>query len=572
MRKKSFKVLHFAGILLLISCGSSENQTRSGISGALQEIMADKLLDDVKILSADDMEGRGAGTAGEEKAATYLVERYRRIGLQPVNGSYFQALKMVGMRRIEGTSNLSIHGGTHKLSFVPEKSLTYWSTAQKEEVDTDKAPLLFVGYGVQAPEYQWDDFKGEDVSGKVLLFLNDDPPVTEEGRELFGGEARTYYGRWTYKFEQAMRLGAAGALMIHTTPSASYPFSVVQHSGQEESFALDLPESGYQVDLVGWMDESVSEQVAAAMGTDLKSLFRMAADRNFRPVDTGFKVTAHIETAIRKVESKNVLGLLKGADPEVGHQVVVFSAHYDHLGRNDSVEGEDKIFNGAWDNAAGTASILGLAEAFAALQEPPRRSILFLACAAEESGSLGSNWFVSDPPFERRRLVANFNIDMPQIFGITSDLAAIGVNTNSLGDDLRQVAAGYSVVNREGQELPVKVTGDPNPRAGSFYRSDQVNFAKAGIPALFINPGKRFVETLSVDPQEYEDAHYHQVTDEVNEHWNLKGLARDLQIVFETALKVANAEEIPRWKPGNEFEEEWKSLHAREGEGETGRD
>ncbi|MEE8584689.1 MAG: M20/M25/M40 family metallo-hydrolase, partial [Acidobacteriota bacterium] len=451
-------------------------------------------------------------------------------------------------------SRLTITGSDGKeFEYVPDGTLTYWSTSQKEVVDIQDAPLVFVGYGVEAPEHDWDDFKGQDVTGKVLLFLNDDPQV--EG--LFEGERRTYYGRWTYKFEQAMKRGAAGAIMIHTTPSASYGWSVIGHNGAEEGFALDISGSGYQVDLLGWIDEESSNRIAQSMGTDLEGLFEQGLSKDFQPVDTGYKVSAHIETAIRRIETKNVLGMLEGSDAELKEQVIVFSAHYDHLGVNLDLEGEDKIFNGAWDNAAGTAGILSLAEAFKALPESPRRSILFLACAAEESGSLGSRWFVANPPFERSRLVANFNIDMPQIFGITADLSAIGVETSSLGDTLREAAAQFSV---EGN--PVAVKGDPNPRAGSFYRSDQVNFAKAGIPALFINPGTEFVPPLDFDPDEYEDGHYHQVADEVDERWDLVGLERDLRIVFQAALSVANHDEMPRWKPGNEFEEEWEKLHG----------
>ncbi len=435
-----------------------------------------------------------------------------------MNGSYFQTVRLVGQKKVAGGSSLSITGKNRKkLDFASDETLTYWSTAQKERVQISDAPLLFVGYGVEAPEENWDDFKGVEVDGKVLLFLNNDPPVTEAGRELFGGEARTYYGRWTYKFEQAMRKGAAGAFMIHTTPSASYGFNVVQHNGSEEHFALDLPGSGYQVDLLGWIDEATSNRIAQAMGSSLEDLFDMARSREFKPVDTGFRVSATIQNEIRRLETRNVLGMLEGSDPELKNQVIVFSAHYDHLGTNPQVEGEDKIFNGAWDNASGTASILSLARAFSALQPRPKRSLLFLACAAEESGSLGSRWFVAQPPFDRSRLVGNVNIDMAQIFGVTSDISAIGLGTNSLGEALQSVAS------RQG----VAVVGDTDPNAGSFYRSDQVNFAKAGIPALFINPGEDYREPLGFDPEVYHDgararalvADYERLRAEIDSLW-----------------------------------------------------
>jgi Zn-dependent M28 family amino/carboxypeptidase len=543
--------------LALLSCSSGISE-----SDALQLITQEKILRDVKIISADEMEGRAPGTPGEDKAAGFIAERFKANGLAPVNGSYFQAAKLIGSKKAADKSSLTIRKGGEELKYFSDSTLTYWSSSQKEVADIDNAPLVFVGYGVEAPEHDWDDFKGADLKGKVLLFLNNDPPVTENGVELFKGKARTYYGRWTYKFEQAMKHGAAGAFMIHTTPSASYPFSVVGHNGAEESFALDLPGSGYQVDVLGWIDEATSERIAASMGTNLAGLFARATSREFKPMETGYHVTAHIETAIRRIETKNVIGMLEGGDPALKQQVVVFSAHYDHLGKNDDLPGPDKIYNGAWDNGLGVSCLINLSEAFAKLGDRPKRSLLFLACAAEESGLLGSKWFVDNPPFSRNHMVANINLDMPQIFGVTADIAAIGLETNTLGAVLKEVAQQSHVTLADGETKPVEVVDDPNPNAGSFYRSDQVNFAKAGIPALYIDPGTKYLKPPKVDPGKYHEEHYHQLLDEVNEAWDLSGCERDLRIVFQTALKVANAPEMPRWTPGNEFEEKWKALHA----------
>ncbi len=544
-------------LYVFIACG----ETGVSESDALLKITKEEIRHDVQVLSADDMEGRAPGTPGEEKAANYIAKRFKDSGLAPVSGSYFQPVKLVGSKKIADRSVLKLQSQSGELPYLSDSTLTFWSTSQKEIVEVAEAPLLFVGYGVEAPEHDWDDFKGAEVSGKVLLFLNNDPPVTENGAALFKGDTRTYYGRWTYKFEQAMKHGAAGAFMIHTTPSASYPFSVIGHEGAEEQFELDLPGSGYQVDLLGWMDEATASHIAQAMGTNLDGLFAMALSRDFKPVDTGYKVTAHIETAMRRIETRNVIGMLEGSDPALQQQVLVFSAHYDHLGKNEDLPGPDKTYNGAWDNALGTSCIINMAEAFVDLKARPQRSILFLACAAEESGSLGSKWFADHPPFERARLVANFNIDMPQIFGVTSDLAAIGVDMSTLGDALKSVAQQYTVM-MDGKTVPVEVTGDPNPNAGSFYRSDQVNFAKAGIPALYLNPGKKFVNPPKVDTKAYHETHYHQVIDVVDEAWELSGCERDVRILFQTALKVANDTEMPRWTRGNEFEEEWMKLHG----------
>jgi Zn-dependent M28 family amino/carboxypeptidase len=562
-RVGSFLSLVLAGGVWLACAGGDDgtpDSTGSGTAGdaasladgAAGEIQVAGILADVEVLAADDMGGRGTGTEGEEKAAAYLVRRFEEIGLAPIGDSYLQPFELVGTKSRPGAS-MGLVGPQGALALTDGDNASFWSSAQKEVVHLEEVPLLFVGYGVEAPEYGWNDFKGQDVTGKVLLFLNDDPPVSENGQELFGGPARTYYGRWTYKYEQAMRHGAAGALMIHTTPSASYGWSVVQYSGAEESFALDLPGTGYKVDLLGWLREDVAGQIAAALGTDVDGLFEMGRSRDFEPVDTGFKVSAHIETDVRRTATANVAGMLEGSDPALADQVLVFSAHYDHLGTNPDLEG-DTIFNGAWDNASGTAAIVALAEAFSATEPRPRRSVLFLACAAEEKGSLGSQWFVAQPPIERRRLVGNFNVDMTQIFGVTSDIAAIGHETNALGAALREVAG----------ELGITVTGDPNPNAGSFYRSDQVNFAKAGIPALFVLPGTSYVEPLSFSVDDYENEHYHQARDEVNDKWNLAGAERDMRVLYRTALRVANGDDMPRWVAGNEFEETWKALQGIE--------
>lgn len=558
MKSGLLSVLAIIAVLFAFGCRREPGQDGSTL------ISGDAMLVDTRVLAADEMEGRRAGTPGAEKAAAYIAGRFREIGLQPVAGSYFQSVEMVGMRKAIDRSSLAIRNRQGPLDYALDRTLTYWSSAQREVVDIEDAPLLFVGYGVEAPEHDWDDFKGADVRGKVLLFLNDDPPVTEDGVELFGGVARTYYGRWTYKFEQAMRHGAAGAIVIHTTETASYPFSVPRNNGSREQWATQIPGSGYQVDLLGWVDSTTAETIASAMGTSLTELFDVAATREFKPLDTGYRVTAHIETDMRRVSSDNVIGLLEGSDPRLRDQVIVFSAHYDHLGRDESIEGPDKIYNGAWDNAAGTAAIINLAQAFDAQRPRPRRSILFLACTAEEGGIKGSEWFVQKPPFERSRMVANFNIDMPQIFGVTADLATIGAETNTLGEALQAVAADHAVIFPDGAERPIELTGDPNPRAGSFYRSDQVSFAKAGIPALSLRVGTDYVTPLPFDPQEYRSAVYHQVTDEIGEEWDLSGLVRDVSVFFDAALRVANAEEMPHWTPGNEFEEEWKALHGVE--------
>ncbi|RMH63589.1 MAG: M20/M25/M40 family metallo-hydrolase, partial [Calditrichaeota bacterium] len=317
--------------------------------------------------------------------------------------------------------------------------------------------------------------------------------------------------------------------------------------------------SGYQLDLLAWMDKATSEEIARSMGTTLDKWFEMAARRDFKPVDTGYRINAHIETDKRRIQTRNVYGLLEGSDPELKKQIIVFSAHYDHLGTRSTNAGEDGIYNGAWDNALGTASLMSMARAFNQLKKKPKRSVLFLACAAEESGSLGSRWFVARPPVPRNHIVADFNIDMPQIFGLTRDMAAVGLDMNSLGKALKAEAAQTPIPG--GGTLIIK--GDLNPNAGRFYRSDQINFAKAGIPALYINPGKGYLTTPGVDPVTYRKEHYHQPSDSVNAAWDLSGCERDMRVLFKTAIRVANDSEQPRWTPGNEFETKWRRLYGK---------
>ncbi len=510
-------------------------------------ITADGILADVAVLSADSMEGRSAGALGEARATAFIAQRFEQIGLEPAGDSFLLPVELVGMKKDAERSSLTIRGPSGQLPLENDRNVTYWSTAEEEVIDLRNVPIVFVGYGVEAPEYDWDDYKGEDMSGKVLLFLNNDPPVEEAGAELFGGSARTYYGRWTYKFEQAQKHRAAGAVVIHTTESASYQFSVIGNTGSRQIW-----QRTYQLDFLSWIDSTLSETIAASMGTNLNGLFAMAAKRDFRPTDTGYRLTTHIETTVERVQAHNVAGVLRGSDPVLANEYIVFTAHHDHLGMNPDLPGDDKVYNGALDNALGVAAITAAAEAF--VEARPPRSVMFVTVTAEEGGILGSSAFVANPPIPLPQVVANFNVDSPQVFGLTRDVAAIGIEMNTLGETFRTVA----------EEHGLEAKGDPNPNAGSFYRSDQVSFAKVGIPALYLQRGTDYVETLAFDPVAHQQANYHQVTDEINPEWDLAGCERDMRILFETALRVATADEQPRWVPGHEFEEEWRELYGKE--------
>jgi Zn-dependent M28 family amino/carboxypeptidase len=534
--------------LMLVMIAAATFAAACAAPAPTNQITAAGILHDVEVLSADSMEGRAPGTPGEARAIAYIQQRYREIGLEPVGDDYLLPVELLGMTKAAERSSITITGPGGALSLAQDENFTFWSTAEEPVVELRDVPIVFVGYGVQAPEHQWDDFKGEDLRGKVLLFLNNDPPVEEDGVALFGGDVRTYYGRWTYKFEQAQRQGAAGAIVIHTDESAAYGFSVIGNTGSRKIWQRD-----YQLPMLAWMDSTRSEQVATGLGTDLAGLFEMAAHRDFRPRDTGFRVTARIETEFERVLAHNVAGVIRGSDPELADEYIVFTAHHDHLGMNPDLPGDDKIYNGALDNALGVAAMIAAAEAFALTQPAPRRSVMFVSVTAEEGGLLGSGAFVQNPPVERSRIVANFNVDSPQSFGLTHDVAAIGIDLSTLGDIFADVI----------REHGLRPEGDPNPAAGSFYRSDQLSFAKAGIPALYLQAGRDYVNDLGFDPAAFRLQHYHQVSDRVHPEWDLAGVERDMRLLYEAALRVANADAQPRWVPGHEFEAAWRELYGR---------
>ncbi len=513
-------------------------------------ITREGLWEDTRILSADSMLGRAPATLGEERAVRHIERRMADAGLEPLGPEgYRLPIEVLGMTKDLETQQVRVEGPEGALPIETERNFTFWSTNEAPRVELEALPIVFVGHGVEAPEYGWDDFKGEDVAGKVLLFLNDDPRVTENGEELFGGAIRTYYGRWTYKFEQAERHGAAGAIVIHTDESAAYGFSVIGNMGERQVWQRD-----YRLDFLAWMDSTLTAEVARAMGTDVPGLFEMGAQRDFRPVDTGFTVSAAFDTSFERIRAPNVAGVVRGNDPELRDEYLVFTAHHDHLGVDPSLPG-DSIFNGALDNALGVAGILALAEAFVEQAEAGelRRSVIFLSVTAEEGGLLGSGAFVSDPPVPLSSIVANFNVDSPQSWGPTRDVAAIGLDMNDMGPVFEAVVRGHGL----------EPAGDPNPMAGSFYRSDQLSFAKAGIPALYLQAGRDYARDLGFDAAAVQLERYHQVSDEMTEEWDLTGLERDLRVFFEVALRVANADAQPRWFPGNEFESAWRELYGR---------
>jgi Zn-dependent M28 family amino/carboxypeptidase len=517
-----------------------------GVRKALDVIEARRIDADVRFLADDLLEGRGTGQRGGRLAALYLEARLRQLGVQPGagGGSYLQEVPLVG---IETLPDSRLAFDARGAPLVPAWLDDYVAnTETQKEVEDLAAELVFAGYGVVAPEYRWDDFKGTDVTGKILVMLVNDPPSDDPAH--FGGKALTYYGRWTYKYESAARAGAAGAVLIHTDASAGYGWSVVRNSWGRERPYVALDAAGPRpLRLAAWVTEPFGRRLLAAAGQDFDALRDAAARRDFRPVPIAARVRARLLTRVRPITTWNVLGLLPGGDPRLRHEAVVYTAHYDHLGRG-TPEGDDDIYNGAHDNASGVATMLEAARAFTLLPEPPRRSILFFACAAEEGGLRGSEYYVRNPVIPIGRTAANINLDGTPVWGEPRDFTFLGADRSTLRAHVDEAARilGFAVVP------------DQHPEQGSFYRSDQFHFARAGVPAFSLDPGLDYIGRPpgwgAAKWKEYEEQRYHRPKDEYDASFDLSGSAAAARIAFLIGWRVAQADAMPVWNPGDEFE------------------
>lgn len=526
-----------------------EPQTSAPVSPeartAAAQITADYLRGQIARFSADEFEGRAPATPGDEKARAYLVEQLKTLGFQPggPNGEWQQVFDVVGV-----TANMpkqwTFKRGGKSVAFKWWDDYIASSGVQEEKGAIRNAEVVFVGYGVQAPEYGWDDFKGQDLKGKVLLMLNNDPDWSPD---LFAGDTRLYYGRWTYKYESAARQGAAGAIIIHTTPSAGYPFQVVQTSWSGEQ--VELPASGEaRIQVKGWLTEEKSRELVKLAGQDLDKLMEAAKSKDFRPVPLGVTTSLSFTNALNRSSTANVYGVLKGGDPQLGDEYVIYTAHHDHLGVGDANGSGDQIFNGAMDNASGVAQALAIGKAFKALSAAPKRSVMLLFVAAEEQGLLGSQYYAEHPTVPPGKIAANINLDGGNIWGRTKDIVYVGKGKSTLDDYVNAIAQMQGRI----------VTADQYPDRGYFYRSDQFNFARIGVPALYLDAGSDFIgkpaDWGKQQHAEYEAKHYHQPSDEINEQWNFDGMIEDAQLGFYVGLNVANAPSAPTWTPGDEFE------------------
>lgn len=525
-------------------------------SGADRFITQGTLEAHVAFLADDALEGRGPATRGDQLAQRYIASAFGAMGLVPAQGmkGWFQPVELVGVHGHPDALR-AVGPGGKAASFRFKDELIAVSGHQLAESKLDGAEVVFAGYGIVAPEFQWDDFKGTDLKGKVLLVMNNDP---EGDPALFAGKARLWYGRWDYKYEMAARLGAAGCIIIHTTPSAGYPWQVVQTSWTGEQFDLPAQEGEPSLQVRAWLTEDAAKALASLGGQDLDGLRKAAQARDFKPVPLGVKVSAAFSNAVQRKLTANVLGLLPGSDPRLKDEWVVVTAHHDHLGKKaDARPGEDAIYNGAVDNAAGVAAMLSIAQALAALPTPPKRSVLFASVAAEEQGLLGSQYLVANPPIPTARMAADINIDGANIWGRTRDLSVVGLGKSTLDGLIRLLAAKQGRV----------VKPDQLSDRGFFYRSDQFNFAKAGVPSAYFASGTDYVGRPEgwgkQQREQWEGKHYHQPSDQLSQGWDLSGAVDDARLYFQLVLEVANARAMPSWNKGDEFEAaRLKSLGA----------
>jgi Zn-dependent M28 family amino/carboxypeptidase len=519
---------------------------------ALDVITPDSLLAHIKMLASDEFEGRGPGTKGEELSVKYISEQFARIGLKPGNpdGTYIQEVPLAGIIS-EPVMSFTIGEKKTELKFPDDYVAS--SARLQSDIKIDNADIVFVGYGVVAPEYGWDDYKDVDVRGKTILMLINDPAIPDPkdpkklDDKMFKGKAMTYYGRWTYKYEIAGQKGAAAAVIIHETEPAAYPYSVVKTSWAKENFELDQPNKNMDaVQVRSWITLDVAKKLLADSGQDFDALKKAAIKKDFRPVALKAKANISIKQTVRSFKSHNVLGKLEGSDPKLKDEWVVYTAHWDHLGRHLDLPG-DQIFNGAIDNASGVASVIQLGAAFTKLNPPPKRSVLFMATTAEEAGLLGAKFYAEHPLYPLEKTLADINIDTVNPWGKTRDIEDLS-NNNSTLDDMLAAAA-----KRNGRVMK------PNsqPEKGGFYRADHFEFSKLGVPALYIGGGKEVIgkpaEFGQQKKDDYTAHHYHQVSDEVNPEWDLSGAAQDMQLLFEVGYQVANGDKFPEWKSGTEF-------------------
>jgi Zn-dependent M28 family amino/carboxypeptidase len=528
-------------ILAFLSCGPKAHD----VEAAMASLSADELAVDVEILSSDDYEGRFPASPGEEKTIAFLKEEFEKAGLKPGNGdSYFQEVPLVEITSIPRT-NLVITGGKKTLEFAFEDDFVGLTLRVQEKVTVADSDMIFVGYGIVAPEYDWNDYEGIDAKGKTVVMLVNDPGFATQDPEFFNGRAMTYYGRWTYKYEEAARQGAACAIIIHETEPAAYGWDVVRNGWTGPNFNL-VSEDGNasRCAVESWITFETARTIFEAAGKNYDELKKSSAERGFKSIPLGLKASLTLENSIRNAVSRNVIGLLPGS--ERADEYIIYTAHWDHFGRNPNLEG-DQIFNGALDNATGTAALIELAEAFQQLDSPPQRSLLFLAVTCEEQGLLGSDYYATHSIYPLTKTVAVINLESLNIYGRMKDIRIIGFGQSQLDDYIKAYA----------EEVGRVVLPNPTPEKGSFFRSDHFPFARQGVPALYAGSGVQHVEKGEKwgleQTENYIREKYHKPSDEFDPDWDLSGMLDDLHMYFMIGYRLSMESTFPNWKEGSEF-------------------
>jgi Zn-dependent M28 family amino/carboxypeptidase len=541
MNQKTVCVLSIFIILGLFGCSSEDQRLRP----ALESITAQELANNTEILASDEFEGRAPASAGEAKTIEFLQQEFQKLGLKPGNGqSFFQEIPMVVITADPG-AKLEIKSGKKPVSFVYKNDFVAFTERVAEEVSLADSEIVFAGYGIVAPEYKWNDYEGLDVRGKTVVVLVNDPGYATGDPELFSGRAMTYYGRWTYKYEEAARQGAAGLFIVHETGPAAYPWAVVENGWTGPRFNLTSEDNNMSLCAVqGWWQLETARRVFENAGLNYEELKAAAAKPGFKAVSLGLKASLTLKNSIKRVTSNNVAALLPGS--KRADEYVIFMSHWDHFGVNPTLQG-DQIFNGAMDNATGTAALIELAEAFRKLKQPPQRSILFLAVTGEEQGLLGSEYYATHPLFPAAKTAAVINMDSLNIYGPMKDITIIGYGLSDL-DQYIEAAA---------KEQGRTVSPDPTPEKGSYFRSDHFPFAKQGIPAVYPSGGTDSVEhgkewTLA-RKEKYTAENYHKPSDEFDPSWDLSGAIDDLRLLFKVGYRLAMEATFPNWKEGTEY-------------------
>jgi len=556
--------LILAAIFLLAACQSADAPQPGAATDAVSEALGtssvmpqtlpevpgdgieiDGYSEHVRTLSSNEFGGRAPGSSGEDLTLNYLVGGFADLGLAPGNGdSYLQPVPMVELTNVE-RSSLSLDYGSETMELTyPEQMIIGSNRLGTDPHSIEDSELVFVGYGVVAPEYGWNDYEGLDVEGKTVVILVNDPGYATQDPELFNGRAMTYYGRWTYKYEEAARQGAAAALIVHETEPASYGWDVVINSWSGAQFELDQTGGAEKLALEGWITVDTAEMLFEKAGLDYSAQKGLAQSAEFEPVSLQAEASASARNSVRFGESYNVVAKIPGSERE--DEAVIYVAHWDHLGRNLALPGGSGIYNGAVDNASGTAALLEIARLYQAAGQP-ERSVVFIAVTLEEYGLLGSRYYVNNPVIPTNQTVAAINMDALTLIGPTQDVVVVGYGASEL-DDLLERA-----VSRQGREM----VQEPTPEAGYYYRSDHFNFARVGVPALYAKGGvihREFGEEYGVQKaREYRDIAYHKPADEFDPEWTFEGVAEDMELLYVVGRSIADSEDWPNWRDGNEF-------------------